>query len=424
MAPRKPSRKPAPRTPDVHIHMPPNGRGDDDAGDEANGNDDDDDGGASMIEQAEREVRAQTQEIDSRVVVRLYRKHPQFGNRRAFLVELEKDDFSQDGVQELYGGGHYWAEFFGPIRGKGGKPGRGPIRTIQFDVDLSIPPKSPTGSYSGNVSDAPTAATPGFSRIDALMESGLMTLFGQMQRANEMQAAAVQRMLEGGRSQVDWGVIIAAASPIVVALLESMTNRPDPMKAAREIAELASRKSNPLDDVKSLAETIAALREMSGSSGVAESDPDTPAWLRILERTAAPLIARAVQNDEVSRMASAVPDAGAMHPPTPHNAEAVHPQALPPPAVDMARFPEMALVAPLVPNVEIWAGQGRSAEWAAETVLYDVPAGFHRAIAERLAKEDFVSRMVEAFPQLTPFREWLGEFRGALLEQLSSDGSA
>lgn len=417
MAPRKPRQKPTPRVPDVHVHLPPDPP--DDGGPDDEGTDDD-----SAITEAEQSVRSMTSDIDNRVVVKLYRRHPSLGNRRAFLAEMDPDDYSQDAVQEAYGGGRYTAEFFGPTRGKAGKPGRGPIRTVQFEVDLAIPPKSPN-AIRGTDTPAPNAGPVSSSRIDALMESGVLTLFQQMQRANELQALAVQRMIEGGgRSSVDWTAILAAASPIVVALLESMMNRPDPMKAAREIAELATTKRNPMEDFQQLLETMRVMREMSGGNG--EPDPDTPPWLRVLERTAGPLLARAMQHDRLAETNPPdVHSAGSRPVPsmdatTEHGPTHFQP-SLPNPA-NMAAHPELQLIAPMVPSIANWASAGRSPEWAAETILYDIPAGYHAAVADRLQNPAFIANLTTVFDVLAPFGQWLEAFRVAVLAQLADDG--
>lgn len=408
MAVRKARAKPDPKG--VHIHV----------------------GGASVeapdetdTEEQEGEDMALGGDFESPIVVKLYRTHPQLGGREAFLTEIAPDVFSQDMVKNTFGGGRYRAQWFGPTKGKAGTKGRGPLKSITFDVDLSIPPKSPA---SGPVSSPGDVAADGAgrsgSRLDAVMESGVISLLQTMQNANAAQMAMMKQVLESTqRPGVDIASILTAAAPIVAALITSMTNRPDPMQTAREIAELATVKSNPTHDIKSMLEALRELRSLTGDGGGV--DDDTPPWLRVLERTAGPLLSAALQRDRAAPIGQEGPgDVAFRGPPAPDvGAVPVHPSLPVPPATpnDPPVSPDLLFVKPYVPVLTQWAEQGRSALWAAETILYEVPPGLLSTVQARLAADDVVPRMVAAFPSLAPFDVWLGEFRAAALEQLQGE---
>jgi len=375
----------------------------------------------------EGEAEALGADFESPIVVKLYRTHPQLGGREAFLTEIAPDAFSQDMVKNTFGGGRYRAQWFGPTKGKAGTRGRGPLKTVSFDVDLSIPPKSPaSGPVSSPGDVAPDGPARTGSRLDAVMESGVISLLQTMQNANAAQMAMMKQVLESTqRPGLDIASILTAAAPIVAALIANMGNRPDPMQTAREIAELATTKANPAHDIKSMLEALKELRSLTGESG--GSDEDTPAWLRVLERTAGPLLSAAMQRDRSGPVGQVTPgDVGFPgHPaPTDVGAPSIHPSLPVAPATpneEPAVSPDLMFVRPYVPMLAQWAQQGRSAAWAAETILYDVPAGLLSTVEARLRPDDVVTRMTAAFPSLAPFDVWLGDFRSAMLEQLTGD---
>lgn len=396
----------------------------------------DDDSPLSPEQQAELD-RLTTELRTDGVEARIYRSHPQTGNREVITDVVASNMVSLDFLRDTYGGGRYRVAFYGPTKNGKGKTTKGKVKEETFEVDTSIPPTHPRAK-SGPISNGPAPA-PNAGRLDSIMESGLINFLQSMQTSQQMQAAIVKQMLEGSQHKGP-GVleIIAAIAPIVAPLLTALVQRKDPMDTAREIAKLATEEKSG-SNVEHFRAMLSLVKELKGiARPVVEGGESEPSWLQAIERVGVPLLERAMMQDRVAAAATSLP-------PTAPNANVV-PNTVPTheedtpllrapnggspfapatpnenPVADMLPA-ELSVLRPFVPLVVQWATQGRDPTWCAAAIAYDVPEGLWPHMARMLARPTIAADITGAVPALAPFEGWLAELRDELLREITGEG--
>lgn len=364
-------------------------------------------------EAAEVEAEQQTETVLASVplqtVVRLWRRDRQ--GREAYLDAIDAallggGDVSAGlpaYVKQHYGGGEYRFDIRGPIgkgRAKGYKGGG------SFTVDKAIPPKYPHDPEPEEPARAAALAPSGSSLGDSL-NTAVVTLVLDLVRQGQ---DAQRQMMESNRVQ----------NELMLSQIRQMqeNNRPrddrDPLEMFQRMAEImrpAQQAGSPLGQLKELLEVRDLLT----------GEKAEPSALGIVAEIAPQLLGTINKALDGRQPAQPQPAATIHNPDGKPVAEV--PGPIPP--AQPAPAPEGAAVLQLlgrwVPRLAQWAEQDRNPEWVAETLLYEVPAGYHAALQAAIEPEEAVGQIVAGFPIIAPFGDWLAEVRTALLASLHAD---
>lgn len=366
-------------------------------------------------EQADDAVIDQaSSELPSQAKARLYRSHPATGNREAFVDSIDASMFTQDYVRDNYGGGRYRVQFFGPRDGKVAY-----IKQTQFDVDLTIPPKVPGVGVSGTPSPATSSDGRGSAGIDMAVVSMLTTMMQQISAANQAQ---LQQSQQFAALQMQ---MMKDHSAMMGAQIAALGNKP-PERDPMELVERVTALIKPDGNAKSLRdelETLKMLKELTGEGSGAETS-----WLDVVKELAPPLLAGAAQRDgiRVPRRAAGrvVPVSGPVSGPgIALPAAGAGDGATTTPGVETPNevSPTLKFVAPIVPKLVKWAGQGRRPDLSAEWQLSEIPEGFYPMLREQLSSPSLLDDLGQAFPATIPVRAWIEEFRTAMLELMEPE---
>lgn len=374
-------------------------------------------------EQADDAVIDQaSSELPTQAKARLYRSHPATGNREAFVDSIDASMFSQDYVRDNYGGGRYRVQFFGPRDGKVAY-----IKQTQFDVDLTIPPKVPGVGVAAQAPAASASNAPqGSSALDMAIVSMLTTMMQNMSAQQNQQAEATRAMTA---MQMQ---MMKDHSTMLAAQLAQLGQKPDrdPFDMVKDLAALI--KPEPTRSLREELETLQMLKEITGDSAGETS------WLDVVKELAPPLLQNAANANRPERVrrparmvdgsgapltapvegpgqparvaGSGAPDGGGVAAPTP-GAEA--------PNVEV--MPSLKFVAPIIPKLVKWAGQGRPPALCAEWQLSEIPEGFYPMLREQLSAPSLLDDLGQAFPATIPVRAWIEEFRAAMLELMEPE---
>lgn len=332
---------------------------------------------------------------------------------KAFIDEMPSTELAERGDSAIreYGPGRYIIYLHGPI-GDGTRKGiqGNPIRITIGDVRNGKP---------GDVPVTPNAPSSGASLLDQVFASSLITMLKQMNDMSTMQMELMRKTIaEGNRP--------AERDPLLGQLLTVLLQKPtvDPMQQAREIAELATKHTGRggMAEVLTTMETIEkikAFKIVGGEEGTGTMDLlgkglDTLGQY-LQARNAA--VGQQPQPGPVM-LPPASPDYYSPAAPVP-----VAPVVLLSPSGEPVP-PSLQVLQPLVPDLKRWAQQNRDPQWAAETILYDVPPGFHAQLGAMLQGDGVVSQIGHTFPELSPFANWLETVRAALVDMITGDEPA
>jgi len=206
----------------------------------------------------------------------------------------------------------------------------------------------------------------------------------------------------------------------LAALMDKKPER-DPLEVAERLASLI--KPEPQRSVREELETLQLLKELTGDGNSGETS-----WLDVVKEVGPSLLQAAARKDGLPGRAPS------RHFPAPA------PNAIParvegPTGVavgageaateagEVEVNPSLKFVAPIIPKLVKWAGQGRSPELCAEWQLSEIPVGFYPMLREQLGSPTLLEDVKSAFPATAPFLPWVDEFRKAMLEQMSPEES-
>lgn len=367
-------------------------------------------GEAAQVE-AEQVTDTVLASVPVRTTVRLWRRDRQ--GREAYLDAIDAallggGDVSAGlpaYVKEHYGGGEYRFDIRGPI-GKG--RARGYKGGDSFTIDRAIPPKyphEPEPEEPGRAPAAPVSGAPNGSLGDSL-NTAVVTLVLDLVRQgqesaklqNELMMAQIRQLNENTRPRED-------RDPL------------ETFKAMAEIMRPAQVAGDPLEQLKKMLE----IRELIAGDG----DKAEPSALGIVSELGPQLLGtinRALDQRQAGAPGATVqnPD-GTVAARLPSTAPAVPPVAESPAPVGGTAV--LQLLGGWVPRLAKWAEQDRAPEWVAETLLYEIPAGYHAVLKAAIEPEDAVTQIAAGFPVIAPFAGWLAQVRGALLDSLHADDS-
>lgn len=351
-----------------------------------------------------RKLAAVMDEVPVDTVVKLWRRDAR-GGREAYLDTVDAAVFSPEYVKENYGGGDYRFEVRGPT-------GKGRLKGYQggdrFTIDRTIPPKYP-GVTAPQPEAPPATTTPPGSLGDSINTAIVTLVLDLVQQSRESQ----RQQAESSRVQ----------NELILAQIRQMQEQGrreerDPLETFKAIADLlkpAQQAAQPLTQLKELLEIQQMLsgeaREPSVAGVITELGPQLLGTINKALDQSRRGPAATVHDPNGATVARVVQPAAPTTEPatTPGSGE-----------------PVADLLGKWVPYLVQWATDGFSPEWAAETIRQKIPAGYHPTLAEALAPDDVVTRLVAAYPTLAPFAGWLAEVRQELLAWLNGDddGSA
>lgn len=359
------------------------------------------------------------EEQPTKVESRIFRRHPLTGNREMFTDTVDSDVVTADFLKQTYGGGYYRVQVIGPVKkGKAGKPGRGVLKILRFEVDLSIPPKHPAQATT------PPSAMPnapqGASALDATVATMLTTMLTQMQNASAAQAAQMSTL---STMQMQ---MMKDHSTMLAAQLAHLAPKPerDPLEVLKEAASII--RPNEKSSFGDFLEQYKLFKEIAG-----DAEAKDTSWLDVIKEVAPSLIDRARSEDAATRRVrgrhdrgdSRILSAGTAETPSEggtvvqEGSEGDGARAVTPPNVN----PNLRFITPIMPRVIKWATQGKDATLCAEWLMSDIPAGFYPMLREQLSSLTFMPDVVAAFPQAEPFQPWIEKLRQTLIEATSPD---
>lgn len=369
-------------------------------------------GEAAQVE-AEQVTDTVLASVPVRTTVRLWRRDRQ--GREAYLDAIDAallggGDVSAGlpaYVKEHYGGGEYRFDIRGPI-GKG--RARGYKGGDSFTIDRAIPPKyphEPEPEEPARPAGTGAPGAPNGSSVADSLQSAMVTLVLDLVRAGQESAKLQNELLSAQIAQLREG-------------MGSRREERDPIETFKAMAEImrpAAQAASPLGQLKELLE----IRDLLGGG---EKEP--PSALGIVAELAPQLLGTINKALDGRQPAPARPTATVHNPDGKPVAEV--PGPVPPaqpaqPAAASEGAAVLQLLGRWVPRLAQWAEQDRAPEWVAETLLYEVPAGYHGALKAAIEPEDAVNQIVAGFPVIAPFADWLAEVRAALLASLHADDS-
>ena len=419
--------------------------------------------GVVPLEQLNQEM--QEHDVEAREIVadltprdltaRLFRSHPALPGGEAFVDEFPARLADQAYIARTYGGGSYRVEIYGLTNKGRDRPARGKLRQETFTVDLTIPPKNPGEELGPAVRSTTNGARPPdpeparqepapppiiapADAINAALQGSVISMFRTMQELGHLQTSMVERLVtkQPERPAVDWGEVAKVAVPAAVTLLTALLAKKDTsVSQAKELMTLL-QSANPQQPrrsaVEELRDAMALMQELRSEApeGGSAAAPNAVPWWADLAKAGAQIVAgMADSRGEPPALApgAPVPSLAAGSPPAadPPGVAAAAPQ----PAAETAVIdadPMLAQLRPFAPHLAQWAREARSPEWAAETLLFEIPPGFHAYLLPRLRDPAMIPQLVRALPVLVPYEPWLQSVRAALVEQLDQgdgDGS-
>lgn len=344
-------------------------------------------------------------------VAKLYKV--QEDGAKAFVTQSAPAAMTEERIAKA-GPGKYVVVFWGALgdgTNRKGYRGQRSVTIAEGFGAVSGPVSNPDGS------PATPPAPSGLSTLDAVMQSQLLGFFEMTGKQRQIETALIERLVnQPTKGNVDWGVLFAAVSPIILALINNMASRKDPLDQAREIARLSVEERGPTGNpVEQLRSMLALMKEIqtgkSANGDGDDNDGETPAYLRVFEKVGVPLLERLLQPSGQS----ASPATAVVIP------ERESTPVLPPESANVP--PILTLLRQHIPALVRFAEQDRDPTWVAETLLYEVPKGMHALVAQELNTDMFLMQITTAFPELRPFMTWVDEVRVALVQTvLNPDG--
>jgi hypothetical protein len=396
---------------------------------------------------AEEQIQAAVESEGQGADALVYRADPSTG-KEAFLDRVSAEMISSEWLGKEYGGGKYRVQFRKP----GPNGGNVYARQQRYEVDPAIPPKPPrwarTPAASGDVRNAdgsPAGASPG---MDAVLSSGILSLFQQQQENSRMQADWFRSTIESKSKSPNIVEILVAAAPILAIVKELFQSRAvvapttpakDPIELAKELLELRGTPVEGKGAVAQLKEVLELRELLSGLGGAADAEDPMIKLIGML----GPQIIDAIKNAQTidatkaagtpattSRSeARAVPPARELAQPP----RVVSPASEPAPAaqpttqsegasaMDMATF----YIGQRLPKIIKLAEAGKNPDLYAQLEEDILPEAFKDAAREFVSQENFIDKIFEAYPHLNAHHDWMEDFfdtfAAALLGELEVD---
>lgn len=381
------------------------------------------------------------------LTARVFRSHPALPGGEAFVDEFPARLADHAYIAKTYGGGSYRVEIYGLTNKGRDRPARGKLRQETFQVDYSIPPRNPAEELGPPVRSTANGARPPdpepvretpapapmiapTDAINAALQGSVISMFKTMQELGHLQTSMVERLVaQPGRSSVDWAEVAKVAIPAGVTLLTALLAKKDTSLAqTKEMLQLLQT-ANPPAPRRSAAEEMRAaldlVEEIRGAAGGAPSaEPNAVPWWADLAKAGAQIVAGMAESrgeapqlpppgDAQRTVAAGAPPAA--DPPGEPTGEPITLPAAEP--VD----PMLQQLKPFAPHLAQWARESRPAEWAAETLLLEIPSGLHSFLLPRLADPAMIPELVRLAPVLVPYEPWLQSVRAALVAQLQPE---
>jgi hypothetical protein len=397
-------------------------------------------------EQISNAIEAEAQGAEAMV----YRSDPSTG-KEAFLDRISAEVVTQDWIGKEYGGGKYRVQFRKPGPNGGAFVYGGQKR---FEVDPAIPSKPPRWARlpaSGEVKNADGSPAGGASGMDAVLSSGILSLFQQQQENSRMQADWFRSMMEQ-RSKAPGIVEIMVAAAPILTIVKELLQRPaaapvvpgkDPIELAKELLELSGGRptTEAKGAVQQLKEVLELRELLSGLGGGADAEDPMIKLVGMLgpqiidaiknaqtidaQRTGAPAttsrptalpstparatVATAPGSDEAPRKAASEP--------APAQTQTTGEQS----PMDMVQ----AYIGARLGKIVKLAVAGKNPDLYAQLEEDILPEGFKDAARAFVSQDDFVEQIFTAYPQLNEHREWFEDFfdtfRAALMGELEED---
>jgi hypothetical protein len=304
-------------------------------------------------------------------------------------------------VKDHYGGGEYRFEIRGPV-GKGRLKGyRG---GDSFTIDRAIPSRYPHDAEAEEPARAPVVPTTANGSMAEMLQSTVLTLVMDLVRQGQESAKLQNELTRASIEQLRTN-------------MNPAREERDPLEMFKTIADLlkpAQQAASPLGQLKELLE----LRELlDGGKG-------EPSALGVVADLAPQLLGtinKALDQRKPGEQPATIHDPDG-------TVVARAPAPAPAPAVPAGQpQPEGAAVLQLlggwVPRLAKWAEQDRAPEWVAETLLYEIPAGYHAVLKTAIEPDNAVAQIAAGFPAIAPFTDWLAQVRAELLASLNAEDS-
>ncbi len=196
----------------------------------------------------------------------IWRLNPDTGEKR-WLANAASELISEAWLAKRFGGGKY--------RVQHKKPNANNVMVYDsqdtFDIDPAVRPEEPLSGAVMNADGSPAGAG---SRMDSILETGVIGLMQQMQNQNQITLAFVEKMMTKDDTPKGPGVVevIAAVAPLVAPLLELLKARRDPTDIALQVVEAmkptaATPATSATDLVNMLKEGMQLAAKMNGGGG-------------------------------------------------------------------------------------------------------------------------------------------------------------
>lgn len=319
----------------------------------------------------------------------IYRKDSESGEER-WLGKVASSIVSNEYIAKRWGGGEYRVQHRKP--NATGKMVYGSQET--YKIDPSVKPEPMTTEADGT-----PVKLGGGSHIDAIMEAGVMSLITQMQNNNTTQMEMVRSMMsDRGGSKLDWVALLAAVSPILIAIIERTGGKKDTVELAKEIADMSRDKSAPAGSMKDMLGSLKEMLEISDLMRGGGGGDDRSTGERLLE-AALPKFMEMAERMGPSPQAGGVPVA----PPTsPAQLSAGAPK------------PELPVwttfVSKKVPQWIRLAQMDKDPELYAALEVDNMPPVFMGTLRQFMRRDDAIDLVFTAFPALQEYDEWAREF--------------
>jgi hypothetical protein len=331
----------------------------------------------------------------------VYKLDPDSGEER-WVCKVASSLISNEWLAKRYGGGKYRVQHRKPN-------GTGKMVYAQqetYTIDASVRPEAMSAPVMNGDG---TPAGGGGSRIDAIMEAGVMSLIQQMQNANTTQMELVRSIVaeRSGPKGPNFTEILTALSPIIAAIVPALTNRPDVMTQAREIAELAAKNNGAQGGLKDFIGAFKEMMEVKELLGGGGGGDDRPTGERLLEAAIPKFMEIADRYAQNAPPAPVVQAPGAVVQPRPMQATlpaGASPQPQEGPVV------WTVFVNRRVPHWVMLAQRDKNPSLYAELEIDNMPPMFMGQLREFLMRDDAVDLVLGMYPQLAQYEHWAREF--------------
>lgn len=349
-------------------------------------------------------------------VVYVYRRD-EVSKEPVFMYKLSPEEAHVDEIQRLSGGGYYTCRERG--RNEEGRKVWQQQRTLRVG-GAPREPRMPQSYESES-----TAATPRPGEVetgavgragvgmDEVLTAGILKLLQGSADLSTAQAEAYKNMANRPAAPAtDWGALITAAVPVVVAMIKK---REDPMEVMTRAAALFKDNASPATAFKDQLSTITEVFNLKEAVTPPPPDPIEsalgmlPQLLDIItaeQKSGRPVTVETVQQ----RLAAGT---GATPPASPPAAQ-----------YRDAKPMWLKMLTQLVPRTLSWASQGKDPALLAEFFVNEIPEQHAGHLREFLQRADAKEMLFRLAPGLAQYEQWVGECFDAMADHYFGEPDA